>query len=95
MMQYIKVKWIHDFTHEPVVLYSELDDDRWEVRKVEAFRDGRMCRAGAGEATAETMPSETPIPTLDEIAVDPQFEPQEIETVEFEAAWVAAGNVGI
>jgi hypothetical protein len=53
-MQYIKVVWKHDHPEEPIVLYSELDEDRWEVRKVEVFRVG-----SAGYATA-TSSSRSP-----------------------------------
>jgi hypothetical protein len=38
-MHYIKVFWKHQHRDEPVELYSELDDGRWEVRKVEVSRD--------------------------------------------------------
>ncbi len=41
-MKYIKVKWLHSHPDEPVLLYSELDKDRWETRKVEVFADGRI-----------------------------------------------------
>lgn len=41
-MQYIKVKWVHPPNEYPVMLYSELDDRRYEIRKVEVFADGRM-----------------------------------------------------
>jgi hypothetical protein len=34
-MKYLKVKWIHPFPSEPIVLMSELDDERYEIRKVE------------------------------------------------------------
>ena len=34
-MTYIRVEWKYSFANEPVWLYSELDDLRWEVRKVE------------------------------------------------------------
>ena len=49
-MIYLKVKWNHSFSDEPVLLYSELDRERWEVRKVEVFPGGRMAYAGPGVA---------------------------------------------
>jgi hypothetical protein len=36
-MKYIRVKWIHSLPNEPITLFSELDDDRYEVRKLEIF----------------------------------------------------------
>jgi hypothetical protein len=35
-MSYLKVKWNRSFPDEPMLLYSELDRERWEVRKVES-----------------------------------------------------------
>src|SRR3984957_10771973 len=37
-MSYLKVKWNPSFPDEPMLLYSELDRERWEVRKVEFFK---------------------------------------------------------
>jgi hypothetical protein len=34
-MKYLKVVWVHDLPGEPVLLYSEVDDEGWEIRKVE------------------------------------------------------------
>ena len=47
LMRYIKVKWIHSYPDEPVLLYSEIDDSGWEVRKVEVFPDGAYGYANA------------------------------------------------
>ena len=35
MTLYVKVRWDHEFVEEPVEVFSELDNDRYEVRKVE------------------------------------------------------------
>ena len=53
-MQYIKVLWKHELADEPVLLYSELDDDHWETRKVEVFRDGQLGYASADSETGST-----------------------------------------
>jgi hypothetical protein len=86
-MQYLKVQWTHDFPGDPVWLYSELDDDRWEIRKVEVFRDGTVGFAAPGEASANTRLGETPIPPLDEINREEEFEAREIDAAEFERLW--------
>lgn len=88
-MDYIKVKWLHSYPDEPILLYSELDKGRWEVRKVEIFADGRIGFASATEATPSTRTklSIEPLPTLHEIADDSQFQPTEITRDEFEEAW--------
>lgn len=41
-MTYIKVQWIHDFEDEPILLYSELDSMRNEVRKVEVYKNNEL-----------------------------------------------------
>ncbi|MEI8409456.1 MULTISPECIES: DUF6881 domain-containing protein [unclassified Kribbella] len=89
---YLKVRWIHDFPDEPVELYSELDPDRYEVRKVEVFRDGRRVRADESTTTGGTLLGVVPAPTLEEIAEDGEFEPSAISRVEFEEAWQSAAG---
>jgi hypothetical protein len=86
-MKYIKVKWVHDLPDEPVWLYSELNDDSWETRKVEIFRDGTAGFASQAEIAGTTRLSVEPLPPLGEIALDPQFEPVEIDPREFEDVW--------
>ena len=86
-MNYIKVKWNHSLPGEPVWLYSELDAERWETRKVEVFADGSRGYASATESGGETRLGEAPIPPLIKISYDPQFEPVEITKEEFEEVW--------
>ena len=50
-MTYIKVFWHRSFPDEPIVLYSEIDKDRWERRKVYVFRDGQFGYASETEET--------------------------------------------
>ena len=83
-MRYIHISWIHDDPDGPSELYSELDDGSWEVRKVEVFRDGRIGFAGSSESTGSTRLGLEPVPSLDEIALDPEFHPEEITRAEFE-----------
>jgi hypothetical protein len=88
---YLRVRWLHDYANEPVVMFSELDDERWETRKVEVFPNGS---AGYADATREyggTMLGTVPIPSLDAIASDPEFEPVQIDAAAFEEAWKEAG----
>jgi hypothetical protein len=86
-MKYIRVKWIHDLSDEPVWLYSELNDDLWETRKVEIFPDGTVGFASRAESAGTTRLSVEPLPPLGEIASDPQFDPVEIDSQEFEDVW--------
>ena len=87
-MYYIKVLWNHGATDEPVWLYSEINDDCWETRKVEVFADGSMGFADITEVKGGSMLSIEPFPKTAEIAEDPQFVPIEISKAEFEDVWI-------
>jgi hypothetical protein len=86
-MQYLKVRWIHDFANEPVLLYSEMNDEREEVRKVDVFADGRMGFASESQAHGDTELSEPPMPPDDVIRGDPQFVVEDVTADEFDRVW--------
>nr|WP_324292058.1 hypothetical protein [uncultured Hyphomonas sp.] len=89
-MEYLRVRWIHSFPDDPVMLYSELDDERWELRKVDVYADGREDYADSKEQTGSTGLGKVPTPPLDEIAAQREFEPELITAEEFETAWQSA-----
>jgi hypothetical protein len=68
-------------------LYGELDDDRWEVRKVEVSRDGRITCADGRGSSGDTVLGESPLPSVEQIAADPVFEVVAISRAEFETVW--------
>ena len=41
---YERLVWIHDFEDEPHFIYSELDKERYETRKLEVVKDGRRVK---------------------------------------------------
>lgn len=92
-MRYLHVKWLHDILDEPVDLYSELDEDSREVRKVEVFADGRTGFARMREFNGATRLGREPLPNLEEIAEDAEFEPEEITGAEFERLWDSARSI--
>ena len=70
-MHYMKVYFKRD--ESPVIeSYHELDDARWEFRKVEIFRSGNVGYADTSTSKG-TQLSITRIPPRSEIASDPQF----------------------
>jgi hypothetical protein len=89
-MDYIKVSWKHDDPHMPRFLYSELDGERWEIRKVEVFPDGSLGYADRSTSLGKTLLGLITIPTLMQIAAMPEFEPVAITKDEFEAVWLRA-----
>ncbi|WP_027684725.1 DUF6881 domain-containing protein [Rhizobium leguminosarum] len=86
-MKYIKVKWLHSSPNTPVLLYSELDSDMWEVRKVEVYTDGRKDFADRNEMSGSTRLGIEPFPSLEIIAADPEFKPEVISREEFDTVW--------
>jgi hypothetical protein len=90
--KYIKIRWKHSSPADPVLFYSEIDDDRWEIRKVEVFHDGHCEYASVTESTGGTVLGLAPIPPLEQIAEDPQFEPIEISHDHFERVWATRRN---
>ena len=86
-MTYLRVLWKHSLADEPVELLSELDERRFEVRKVEVFRGGHKGYAGHTESGRGTRLSLEPVPCMTDIASDPQFLPEEISREEFDLAW--------
>jgi len=67
-MRYIKVKWLHTSPETPVLLYSELNKELWEVRKVEVYADRRMDFANREELSGSTRLGIEPLPAVEKIA---------------------------
>lgn len=93
-MKYIEVVWVHEDPDFPIRLVSELDDERFETRKLEFFGNGRVGYAWAEGSTPDTELGYVAVPPLEEINLEPEFEGVEISNAEFELLWVkhATGN---
>lgn len=89
-MKCVKVRWFHQNPDYPVMLYSELDSQNWEVRKIEAYVDGRMDFADHEKRSGSTKLSIEPYPPLEDIGADSEFEPSLIAMDEFERVWAEA-----
>lgn len=88
---YIHTLWKSAPADSPVELFSELDPARFETRKIEIFRDGRVGFASAATATLDTRLAIEPLPTVAEIQSEGEFEAKSISKDEFEAKWKAVG----
>jgi hypothetical protein len=88
-MEYIDVTWMHAFELEPRRLVSELDRDRVEIRKLEFFANGTVGFASVDVTARGTLLGERPVPELDEINRDPQFQGRAITRNAFEELWKA------
>jgi hypothetical protein len=89
-MRYIDVRWLHQFKYDPIRLVSELDADNFETRKLEFFRDGNIGFADENGNSFGVELGEVPVPALDEINSDVQFDGVEISEAYFEKIWACA-----
>jgi hypothetical protein len=87
-MFYIDVLWHHTCPEDPVRLVSELDDNRWETRKIEFFSDGRVGIASMERCTLDTALGLMPVPVIDEINADGAFTASAIDKQAFELLWL-------
>jgi hypothetical protein len=83
----VKVRWIHELPDEPVLLYSEIDDQRTELRKVEEYRDGRLDAVNAVSHTGSMVLSATAMPSLAEINAQSEFHGEPMSEDELEQVW--------
>ena len=86
-MTYILVEWRHNLKDDPIILFSELDSSRREIRKVEEFSNGLKQYADNLSQTGDTRLADLPIPPISEIEKDVQFVPEEITEIEFNKVW--------
>jgi hypothetical protein len=86
-MKYIRVKWKHTNPDEPVWLFSELDEEGRELRKMECFKNGFCDFATPTKSSGSTTLNTRPLPDISVIARDSEFEPVEIPKEEFETVW--------
>ena len=86
-MFYMRTLWFHDNNDDPSIIYSELDQNRYEVRKIEFFKSGNHLYASQEKETESCLLGELPIPKIEEINKDKQFWAVEISKGEFDNAW--------
>ena len=86
-MEYIDVQWSHTNQEDPFRLVSELDDQRYETRKLEFFFSGLVGYASEAGDTENTSLGTAPTPSLEEINADPQFHGVSIQRQIFESLW--------
>jgi len=91
-VRYQRVKWRHAHAKEPVFLYAEIDDEGWEQRKVDEYRDGRLDRADHDGGSGTTLLADQRIADLAEINSHDEFEAEQISASEFDDVWRRAGR---
>jgi len=86
-MEYIDVAWRHENPDYPVRLVSELNDQRFEVRKLEFFADGTVGFASEDCSVRGTELGTVAVPPLDEINAESQFHGLSVDRASFEELW--------
>lgn len=88
-MKYIDINWVHNFPDEPFRLVSELDDERFEVRKLEFYPNGTVGFAYNEVEIFNTWLGVCSVPTLSEINENEydEFDGKYITKSEFEVLW--------
>jgi len=87
-MEYFTVHWFHSLgNEEPRIFYSEIGDDRYELKKIEVYDDGSFGMARGNFSFGGTELGDQPTPPLEEINGDTEFKAGTITPEEFEAVW--------
>ena len=93
-MKYVHYLWIHKSQEYPVVLVSEVDDQLFEMRKVEMWRNGQFGWADKDSSSKDTMLGVYAIGSLEENNSSLEFSGVEITKEEFEVFWNLAVSKG-
>jgi hypothetical protein len=94
-MTYLIVKWKHSNPDEPSLLYSEIDEQRMQHRKIDIYPDGRWDFADEHEEVGGSILGEAPTPSVDQLNSGPEYEAVEIDKDEFEKLWSVRRNAPI
>ncbi|KIL37415.1 hypothetical protein SD71_01785 [Cohnella kolymensis] len=100
-MKYICIEWLwyrlpkgkYNISFEsPVKIYSEIDENRYETRKIEFFLNGKVGYVSDNLNYCEMIPgftdlSDQPTPSFEFINADPEFVLNEIPKESFEKIW--------
>jgi len=87
-MRYLYIKWVHKDPSAPVHIYSEIGDDSYERRKVEVYKDDRKGFADGSEEVGGTALGVMPVPSLEDIAAQPEYQPEDISAEDFQKIWM-------
>ncbi len=82
-MEYVKYYWKYIDKQTPVLIFAELDKDRYSMREVDVYSDRHMERLGEDEEYV----SDEPYPSNNEIDEMGEFKIFSISKQEFEEVW--------
>ena len=81
------VCWFHDDNDEPELLYHEINNERYELRKIEVYKDGSFSMASEDYSFGGAELSMEVLPEIEDINCDSQFKAKIITREEFEEVW--------
>ena len=87
-MKYIQIYWNHKFRNEPEFIYSAINEEGYEVKKVEIFKNGNYVIYS--EDINPDRLAEGIYPSLEELTFDDETESMqafEISEIEFNGIW--------
>ena len=88
ILKYILLNWFHNLEDEPYIIYSEIDNQRYETRKIEIYKNGTIRKCNEKMLNSQIELGDVAFPeNLDEINQDEQFHAQYISKEEFESMW--------
>ena len=87
MNYYFYARWKDAPIGMPTEFYSELDSNRYEIRKIEIFRNRKVGVATTKEHRGTTELGTIPVPSIEEINLQDEFSAEEISQLDFEKAW--------
>jgi hypothetical protein len=82
MIRYVKLTWIHqDNEAFPYLFYYELDEEGYDIRKVEIFKDGRFAYVN-GVLEVRTLKNEVAFEEVEEYnRLNKTVDPNDMETL--------------
>lgn len=81
MKTYLKVRWIHNFSNDPILLNGKLDENCCEVRKVKIFPNHSIDFTGADSNAKDIPRGKVPVPSFEEIATNSEFEQRKYQLI--------------
>ncbi len=92
-MRYILLEWKHESEDDPILIYSEVDDANYEIRKIEVYRNGVALRYDENTEFVSNRLSDVSFPENISEINDNEFFAKNIDLELFENKWKEARDV--
>ncbi|MBQ9873354.1 MAG: hypothetical protein IJM30_02730 [Thermoguttaceae bacterium] len=85
-VDYSSCFWFHDNPNDPMLMYSELDEERWETRRLEIYPTGKVARLQGDDDMLADVPL-SDVDDLNELNDCSEFWNEAISKEYFELLW--------